>query len=134
VTGVDSGSGDRVRLAELIAALSLASDLAFGEPMEHALRRCLIAVRLGQALGLAGDELTTVYDLALLRSIGCTAEQRELGRRFGNEQPIAHRYARTDFGRPREALGFVVLAIGAGDPLPRRGRSSSSLTVRWLRA
>jgi hypothetical protein len=99
VSGIDSGSGDRVRLAELIAARSLASDLAIGEPMEHALRRCLIAVGLGRALGLGDEELTTVYDLALLRSIGCTAEQHALSRRFGNEQPLARRYARTDFGR-----------------------------------
>jgi HD-GYP domain-containing protein (c-di-GMP phosphodiesterase class II) len=120
VTSADSA--DRVRLAELIAALSLASDLAIGEPMEHALRRCLIAVLLGQTLGLPEGELTTVYDLALLRSIGCTAEQHEISRRFGDEQPLAHRYARTDFGRPREALGFVVLAIGADDPLPLRAR------------
>ena len=68
--GADGANGDRVCLSELIGALSLASGLAVGEPMEHALRRCLIAVRLGQALGLAEDELTMVYDLALLRSIG----------------------------------------------------------------
>jgi HD-GYP domain-containing protein (c-di-GMP phosphodiesterase class II) len=128
-----SDAGNRVRLAELIAALSLASDLAIGEPMEHALRRCLIAVRLGHALGLAEDELTTIYDLALLRSIGCTAEQHAIGRRFGDEQPLAHRYARTDFGRPREALGFVVLAIGADDPFPRRARRVAAAMVSGKR-
>ncbi|HKG26040.1 MAG TPA: hypothetical protein VKB09_10360 [Thermomicrobiales bacterium] len=99
MTGIDSGSGDRVRLAELVAALSLASELAIDEPMEHALRRCLISVGLGQALGLGDEELTTVYDLALLRSIGCTAEQHERSRRVGNEQPLARRYASTHVGR-----------------------------------
>jgi HD-GYP domain-containing protein (c-di-GMP phosphodiesterase class II)/DNA-binding CsgD family transcriptional regulator len=133
MTTTERGTGDRVRLTELIAALSLASDLAIGEPMEHALRRCLIAVRLGRALGLAEDELTTIYDLALLRSIGCTAEQHELSRRFGNEQPLAHRYARTDFGRPREAIGFVVQAIGADDPLPRRARRVADAMVSGKR-
>lgn len=126
---ISTEPADRVRLSELIAALSLASDLAIGEPMEHALRRCLIAVRLGQALGLPEGELTTIYDLALLRSIGCTAEQHEISRRFGNEQPLAHRYARTDFGRPSEALGFVITAIGAGDPLPRRARRVADAMV-----
>jgi HD-GYP domain-containing protein (c-di-GMP phosphodiesterase class II) len=128
-----TAAGDRVRLAEVVAALSLASDLAIGEPMEHALRRCLIAVRLGEALGLAQDELTTIYDLALLRSIGCTAEQHAIGEKFGNEQPLAHRYARTDFGRPREALGFVVFAIGADDPLPRRARRVADAMVSGKR-
>jgi hypothetical protein len=35
-----------VRLAELVAALSLGIDLGFGQPMEHVLRQCLIAMRL----------------------------------------------------------------------------------------
>ncbi len=37
----------QVRLAELVAALSLGIDLGFGQPMEHVLRQCLIALRLG---------------------------------------------------------------------------------------
>jgi hypothetical protein len=42
-----SGDTDRahVRLAELVAGLSLGGDLGFGRPMEHALRQCLIALR-----------------------------------------------------------------------------------------
>ena len=33
-----------IRLAELVAALSLGIDLGFGQPMEHVLRQCLIAL------------------------------------------------------------------------------------------
>jgi hypothetical protein len=40
-----------VRLAELLAVLSLASDLGMGQPMEHVLRQCLISLRAGPALG-----------------------------------------------------------------------------------
>jgi len=32
-----------VRLAELLAVLSLGADLGMGQPMEHAMRQCLIA-------------------------------------------------------------------------------------------
>src|SRR2546426_7827329 len=42
---------DRLRLAELVAALSLATDLGMGQPMAHALRTCLFAIALGRALG-----------------------------------------------------------------------------------
>ena len=41
-----------VRLAELVAALSLGVDLGFGQPMEHVLRQCLIALRISERLGL----------------------------------------------------------------------------------
>ena len=45
--------GPRVRLAEVVASLSLATDLAGGLPLEHGLRRCLLAVWLGEDLGLS---------------------------------------------------------------------------------
>jgi hypothetical protein len=37
-----------VRLAELVPALSLGIDVGFGQPMEHVLRQCLIALRLAE--------------------------------------------------------------------------------------
>jgi len=66
--------GSGTRLAEIIAALSLAIDLALGVPMEQSLRSCLLAVRLGEELGLDEDDLTEVYDVALLRMVGCTSD------------------------------------------------------------
>lgn len=44
---------ESVRLADLVASFSLASDLGTGMPMERAARSCVIAVRLGEALGLS---------------------------------------------------------------------------------
>ena len=44
-------SGTRVRLAELIAMISLGTDLGFGQPMEHVMRQSLIALRLAERLG-----------------------------------------------------------------------------------
>ena len=46
-----------IRLAELMAALSPATDLGMGQPLEFALSSCVLSVRLGEALGLDADEL-----------------------------------------------------------------------------
>jgi len=43
----------RIRLAELVALLSLGTDLGLGQPMEHMIRACLIALRLAERLGAA---------------------------------------------------------------------------------
>jgi response regulator RpfG family c-di-GMP phosphodiesterase len=67
-------AGAPLRLAELVAALSLATDLGTGQPMEHALRVCLLAVELGGELGLSEQERRDVYYVALLRAVGCVAE------------------------------------------------------------
>jgi hypothetical protein len=40
--------GEDVRLAEVVALLSLGTDLGLGQPMEHMIRACLIALRLGE--------------------------------------------------------------------------------------
>src|SRR5216684_8969779 len=81
-----------LRLAELMAALSLATDLGMGQPMEYALCVCVLSVRLGEALGLSESELREVYYLALLRHIGCNVETYRMADLFGNELAL-----RTDF-------------------------------------
>ena len=45
-----------VRLAEFVAALSLGIDLGFGQPMEHILRQCIIALRIADRIGLDDRE------------------------------------------------------------------------------
>ena len=41
-----------VRLAEVVASVSLATDLATGQALEHGLRRALLATWLGEEIGL----------------------------------------------------------------------------------
>jgi hypothetical protein len=71
----NQGTEPGIRLAELIAPLSLAMDLDGGQPLEHALRACLLAVGLGRERGLSEEELVDIYYLALVRYVGCTANQ-----------------------------------------------------------
>jgi hypothetical protein len=59
-----------VRLAELVAALSLGVDLGFGQPMEHVLRQCLIALRLAERIGLDEQSRAVVYYTALSSTWG----------------------------------------------------------------
>ena len=63
-----------IRLAELVAALSVATDLGMGQPMEFALSSCVLAMRIGEKLGLSDEELRAVYYQGLLRYVGCNAE------------------------------------------------------------
>jgi hypothetical protein len=50
-----------VRLAEMVATLSLGTDLGLGLPMEHVIRQCLIALRLSERLGFDESERAVVY-------------------------------------------------------------------------
>jgi hypothetical protein len=71
-----------LRLAELLAAVSLASDLAHDVPAESALRDGLLAVAFARLIGWTEPEVSDVFYLALLYHIGCTgaiAAQSRLG-------------------------------------------------------
>lgn len=100
-----------IHLAELVAALSLATDLGMGQPLEYALSVCVLSVRLGEALGLDERELREVYYLALLRHIGCNAETYLMANLFGDELALRTDAATTDLGRPSQAIGLMVRSI-----------------------
>ncbi len=65
------------RVAELTIALSLATDLGTGQPMEHGLRTCWLSLAASEALGLAAPARSCVYYVALLRFLGCTSDASE---------------------------------------------------------
>ena len=62
-----------LRVTELLAGLSLTTDLATGAPMETGLAVCAVATAFAGTLGLATYARTAVFHTALLGSVGCTS-------------------------------------------------------------
>src|SRR5438094_586489 len=102
----------KVRLAELVAALSLGVDLGFGQPMEHVLRECMIALRLG-------------LQSAVQEAVGASYEQWN-GKGWpaglaGDRIPIAARLSQfAEFVEVAHRLGGVKAALALAE---RRGGS-----------
>jgi HD-GYP domain-containing protein (c-di-GMP phosphodiesterase class II) len=114
---------ERLRLAELMAALSLATDLGMGQPLEQALRTCLIAIALAERMGLTGEELSEVYYVALLRFLGCTADAHEFAAMVGGDDiSIRAAIAPVLGGTEREFASQVMPKVGAGHGPLRRAR------------
>jgi HD-GYP domain-containing protein (c-di-GMP phosphodiesterase class II) len=110
-----------VRLAELVAALSLGIDLGFGQPMEHVLRQCLIALRIADGLGLDEDERTAVYYTALLINVGCHSDAHEQAKWFGDD--IAVKSIKYDHEpRSLRMAATSVRFLGSGNPPLHRFR------------
>jgi HD-GYP domain-containing protein (c-di-GMP phosphodiesterase class II) len=108
-----------VRLAELVAALSLGIDLGFGQPMEHVLRQCLIALRVADAVGLGEAERSDVYYTALLVNVGCHSDAHEQAKWFGDD--IAMKVGKFEYEQRGVRVAVSGLRmIGAGQaPLQR---------------
>ena len=108
-----------IRLAELIASLSLGIDLGFGQPMEHVLRQCLIALRLGEQLGFDEVERGTIYYTALLVNVGCHTDAHEQAKWFGDDIALkATKYEHEPFS-VRDVMGGLRLLGSGSTPLHR---------------
>jgi HD-GYP domain-containing protein (c-di-GMP phosphodiesterase class II) len=111
-----------LRLAELVAALSLAIDLGLGQPTDKFLRTCLLGVHLGHLLGIGEENLVAVYYLGLVQHLGCTAYASEAAAIFGDEIAANTWLLAADHGDAGEMLGAVLRHVGRGAPAVQRTR------------
>ena len=109
-----------LRLAEVAGVLSLATDLAMGQPLEHGLRTALLAVRTAQAMGLPGDDQVAVFYTGLLHFAGCTAESEIDARFFGDELTARPRMMTVVYGSRLELIAMAMrVAHQDSGPLAR---------------
>ncbi len=111
-----SGGQPPVRAAEMIGAMSIATDLGTGQPLEHALRTAILAVRLGELAGLTPRELVDAYYISLLHSIGCTSDATEQTELFGDDIEPRAKFALVDGGNFDELGAFLMDVVGQGRP------------------
>lgn len=102
---------DELRLADLLAALSLTTDLAMGQAPEKAIRAAVVAVEVARRMGLPDPEVADVYYTTLLKHLGCTATSHEevdlLGPDDLGMRPVAER---ADVTSLREMLALLRLS------------------------
>jgi HD-GYP domain-containing protein (c-di-GMP phosphodiesterase class II) len=105
-----------IRAAEVVGALSLATDLGTGQPLEHALRSAVLAVRLGELAGASAQELADTYYVALLHASGCTSNGHEAAQLYGDDIAYRAAFFLIDTTNPAEVLAFYKAYVGAGRP------------------
>lgn len=97
-----------LRLAEPLAALSLASDLARGHPQEEALRATGVAMHIANELQLDPAQCEAVYYATLLRYVGCTATSPEHVATYGaSDITVRRRGDYVDIASARDAMRFI---------------------------
>ena len=86
---------ERVALSEVISALSFALDLTEDAVPGHAIRTCLIGIRIARELGLGEDELQDLYYALLLKDIGCSSNSARMCQILGADDREAKRRVKT---------------------------------------
>jgi HD-GYP domain-containing protein (c-di-GMP phosphodiesterase class II) len=123
-----SVAASRVRLAELVASLSLATDLGLGQPMEHVLRSCVLGLSLAEEVGLDESERPVVYYVALLAWLGCHADSYEQAAWFGDDIALRADSHVVDSAGP-EITAFILRRAGKGAAPWRRALRVGSLLL-----
>jgi HD-GYP domain-containing protein (c-di-GMP phosphodiesterase class II) len=112
---------EQVRAAELIASLSLATDLGTRQPFEHGLEATLVAMRLAERLGLDDVEAAQTYYACLLFYVGCSADADVAAELFGDS--LHEHFTPVMFGSRAERARGLARAI-APPSLPVPGRAA----------
>src|SRR5918994_6568083 len=122
MVGTDTPARSRpLRLAELLASVSLATDLGTGQRPGHALRTCTIAAALAEEMGCGPDEVRSVHQFALLRFLGCTSDAAETAALVGgDDRGLNAAVAPVLMGSGREMMGRFVRSVACG--VPKLGR------------
>jgi len=108
-----TGSGP-LRRAEVVGALSLATDLGLGLPLESGLRGAVLAAGLARHLGADDVTAEDAYSLAVLRFIGCTASSDVAADFFGDEIAFNAESVPAFYGDPSEVGRFMLSRLGGG--------------------
>ncbi|HEX2883463.1 MAG TPA: HD domain-containing phosphohydrolase [Candidatus Limnocylindria bacterium] len=85
-----------LRLADLLASVSLLSDLGFALPAEESMRSAVIATALARRLGLDEPTVSDALYTALIQHLGCTGFAHEASAVYGDEMLLNAAVARVD--------------------------------------
>ena len=100
---------ERVRAAEVIGALCLATDLGMGFPFEHGLRSTLVAARLAERLGVESETASQTYYACLLAHSGCTTDAHVTAEIFGGS--LTTHLNPMMYGSRRQVLTGIIRAL-----------------------
>ena len=106
-----------LRMSEILAALSYALDITEGQPEGHAVRTCLIGMRIAQGAALPPADRGPLFYALLLKDLGCSSNAARLCSLFGaDDRRLKRNHKLTDWSAPLPSLR---LAGADGSPLAR---------------
>lgn len=88
--------------------------------MGHAVRTCLIAMRIGERLGLTEAERTDLYFASLLKDAGCSANSVRIHAAFGDDHGAKRAVKLIDWTKKLDVVLFGLKCVHPDKALPQR--------------
>jgi putative nucleotidyltransferase with HDIG domain len=119
----------QIALSGVIGALSYALDVAEGQPPGHAVRSCLIGMRLAAELELSDAERSDLFYALLLKDAGCSANANRMAMLFDTDDRAAKATSKLVDWTDRRAAFLWSLRIAA----PQAGFRRRLQVLRGIR-
>src|SRR4051812_43871190 len=120
----------KIRLSELLGALSHALDMVEGQPAGHCVRSCWIGIHIGREIGLTETQIWELYYTLLLKDLGCSSNAARICRLFLTDDLAFKQGAKTIDGSLPQALRFVLSHTGLKAGLADRFRTLVSVFIK----
>jgi putative nucleotidyltransferase with HDIG domain len=119
--GVSQAECAEVRLSEVVSALSYALDITEGQLPGHAVRTCVIGMRIAEALRLSAADRSALFYTLLLKDLGCSSNAARLTRIFqADDFALKRAHKLTDWTNPRDSAKYALNNARAGDGILAR--------------
>ena len=98
-----------VRMSEVISALSYALDIVEGQPAGHAVRSCILGMRIANTIGLDGERLSSLFYALLLKDLGCSSNASKICYLFGSDdREVKSDFKTVEWNSVAERFKYVV--------------------------
>jgi HD-GYP domain-containing protein (c-di-GMP phosphodiesterase class II) len=125
------GASCKVRLSEVLAGLSYSLDLAEGQRPGHAVRSCLIGMRLADVIGLDCDQRSALFYALLLKDLGCSSNAARFAALFGaDDHHLKADVKLVDWPRALASFQYVTRNVAPGRFFLRRVWRMLAVLVR----
>ncbi len=110
-----------LRLSDVVSALTFALDITEGQPEGHALRSCIIGMRIGETLALDSQQNSDLYYALLLKDLGCSSNAAKITTLFGtDDHQVKKHYKTANLDSLSGGIKFVLGTAGNQQPLQKR--------------
>ncbi len=121
MAGARPAQAPGIRLSEVLSALSFALDITEGQPEGHALRSCLIGMRLAREIGLPAERHAPLYYALMLKDLGCSSNAAKVCSLFGADDIAVKRGLKTvDWTSLPESFVYVAGHAAPGGSMLRK--------------
>lgn len=120
---------EKLTFSTIIAALSYALDLTEGAHPGHAIRTCLVGMRIGAELQLSQQELSDLYYALLLKDAGCSSNASRMHQIVGGDEIRAKAFSKTNDWTRYEwrQFRFLFQFVHSSDGFRNRVRAIGSM-------